>query len=263
MTKYTKPLAIGFAMLLTSATASAAVVWDTNVHHSTEVGTAAGVLAGSLGTGTSSFSGASGGGWAGAVAGLSAGDILLLGQASRTDILSAADSAAIGAFTAAGGTVIQLWGDTAAVTSHSLLSSLSGDSLVWTSGGSTSSPNPTKTAAAAGTSFGGIPPAMTLVTASNHGGITLGSLGGFTSMYETASASHVAVKGLGAGTLAFVSWDFCCSASAATRASWDDVLFAAATYSANVSESATLGLMLVGLAGIGVARRRRQSVPAA
>ena len=234
-------------------TASAAVVYDTTVDHSSQVGTAAGVLAGSLRTGTSSFSGANGAGWAAMVSGLAASDVLLLGQSSRTNNAS---HAAVKSFVEGGGTVIQLWSEVSS--SLAMGSAITGNTFSFIYGGSSGS-SITKTANAAGTSFAGATPVATLTGASNHGGITTGSLGSAVSMYENGAVSHVAVQGVGLGTYAFVSWDFCCSASATTRSEWDAVLYSAATYTAAVPLPAGLPLMLGAFAALGLARRRKST----
>lgn len=228
-----------------AGTGQAAVVYDSTVNHSSNVGTAAGVLAGSLGTVFSSFSGGSAAGWTAMVAGLASNDVLLLGQSSN---VSNANSADVAAFVNGGGTVIQLWGS-----DMSLANAITGNSFVYSYGGIPASI--AQTANAVGTSFAGL--SAPLPGLNDHGAITVASLGSAVSMYEESGLSHVAVQAVGSGAYAFVSWDFCCGHSPSELAEWDDVLYAAATYTAPVPLPAGLPLVMGGLATLAMLRRRQ------
>lgn len=257
MNKYVRSAAFGAAAAVMSLSVSAAVVYDIAVDHPSETGTAASVLATGLGgVGVTAFHGGTDPSWNVMASALTSSDVLLLGQSSDTFRADASATADILAFVTGGGTLIQLWG-----TEMSLFSSLVGTSIAsgfTTSTGTTFS----KTAAAAGTSFDGT--ADPLASASNHGGISLAALGGGTSIYQSATHSHVTMYSVGAGTVAFLSWDWCCGDSGTTRADWDAVMLAAATYgdAANVSEPTSLAVLGLGLVALSAARRRRVVVPA-
>lgn len=240
------------ACLFTGA-ANAGVIYDSFVHHSSEVSAAAAGLAASLGTGYSSFNGSSSASWSSVTASLSSGDVLLLGQASQT---SNANSSDIFDFVFGGGTVIQLWGPDASL---GLLNSVTGGSNVWSYGGIPGADAITATTNVTGTSFDGL---GALTGASDHGGITLASLTG-TSMYEYGGLSHAAMWEVGSGRYGFLSWDWCCSASTETRAEWDTVLLAAATYetdSVSVPVPSSLAILGLGLVGLGFGRRKKEAV---
>lgn len=244
-----RAFALAAVCAFTSTQALATVIYDTSVHHSSQVGTAATLLATNLGgVGTATFSGSSSGAWTTMAGTLGAGDVLLLGQGSRADLADAASKTAIKSFVESGGTLLQLWGWNMQVFSEVVGATITSN---WTTSTGTTF---AKTAAAAGTSFATT--AASLTSASDHGGISLAALGGGTSIYEGGGYSHVTMYNVGSGSAGFLSWDWCCAASTSTRADWDDALFAAATYTSSVPEPETIALLGLGLLGLGLRKRK-------
>ena len=116
-----------------------------------------------------------------------------------------------------------------------------------------------KTAAATGTTFAD--DAATLRGLSSHHEVTSSVPAGITVYYGTPGNEIVFGKGVGAGSLFYLGWDYCCGGSLAQGNDWYGVLDSAIAFdsTAVIPLPAGLPLMLAGLGACGIlARRRRQ-----
>jgi hypothetical protein len=210
---------------ISAAGAATILHWTEGDNHPSEAVTQAATLATALGGSTSAgFSGTSDGAWSAALA---TANIIIIPQTSSTSALSATTRSNITAWVNGGGRLMAEW----TTENVDLLNSILGSSMTQTFGGSGSgTPLIPRTAAATGTSFESAP--ASLPTLNNHGGIVTTSLPtGALSMYELSGVTHVMVRQVGSGSVAFMSWDWCCGDTPTTRAQWDSALLAAATFS--------------------------------
>jgi hypothetical protein len=242
-----------------TAASAATIRYSTTDDHPAEIAAAAAKLATSIGgSSAAGFAANDDAAWSSALA---VANIILVGQDAGTGSLSASTRTNIKSWVSSGGVLLVLW-DSANL---ALLDGVMDSKMTWVSGGSDSgTPLIPKTASAAGTTFATAPAA--LGTLNNHGGISTSSLPfGANSMYALGTTTHVMVDRVGAGTAAFLSWDWCCGDTPTTRGEWDSALLAAATFAGGFAkiEIPTLsewGLIvmssLLGLTALVVVRRR-------
>ncbi len=225
-----KRLILLLALTLVSSTLFAQnVYYSTNSSHSAEVATAAGVLATSLGGTATGFNTSVDAEWVTALAGA---QVILLGQGASISGLSATTETDITAWTNAGGALMGLWTQE----NMDLLNLVSGASMTviscCASGVGTLQPE------AAGTSFDGAPATINL-NVSNATGVAAASLppAALAAYTDSSGNAQVVTMGVGSGSIAFLSWDWCCSATAQERADWDAAMLSSATFAAGEAPS--------------------------
>jgi hypothetical protein len=217
-----KRLIILLVLIFASAPAFAqSVYYSSNDDHPTQLSTAANVLASSLGGTATPFNASGDAEWATAVG---AADIILVGQGALGS-LSVGTVDDITTWTNAGGVLITLWSEN----NLDLLNAVSGASMTWI--GCCGSGVGTKQPETFGTSFDSAPDTINL-SVSNTVPVLDGTLPGtaLAAYTDTNSNIHVMTMGVGSGSIAWLSWDWCCGDGAGDRAAWDAVLLSAATY---------------------------------
>ncbi|MHA7817457.1 MAG: hypothetical protein ACX93N_13345 [Pseudohaliea sp.] len=233
------------------------VYYSNNTSHSGEIATAASELAGSLGGSAVGFDGNSGAEWSTAAASAS---VILQGQSAQVASLSSAERSNLASFVSGGGTLLLLRSQE----NLDLMNEILGTSM--TAGTSTSgsgTPAIPRTAAGDASSFSSAP--ATLPSLNDMQPINTASIPpSVLNAYELTGATHVASGGLGAGSVTYLSWDWCCGDTPAQRADWDAGLFAAAGFSPAEPEAVPVSRPLVtvslclalALLGAGYLRRR-------
>ena len=239
--------AAGIAALMMAATPASAVVISQMDGTHDVVNGASGTDPGTAGLGhTVTLHTDNAGGWAAALGG--GAPVIIVEQ----DGADSASSAAVNAWVSGGGRLIMLGGG-GAESGMILLNSMFGTAMVPAFSG----PSGTfaKTAAAAGTTFAD--DAMTLLGLSSHHEILSGALPAASTVFYSGGGFPIAFRTtLGAGDVIYLGYDYCCGGTQPQRDDWYGVLDSAITFNA-VPEPGTLALFGLGLAGLGVARRKR------
>jgi hypothetical protein len=221
------------AVGVSAASAATILHWTDGDNHPSQAVTQAATLATALGGSTSAgFSGTSDPAWSTALA---TANIIIIPQTSSTSALSATTRANIATWVNAGGRLIVQH----TTENIDLLNSVLGSSIAYVYGGyGTGTPLIPRTAAAVGTTFASAPASLPMLD--DHGGIVASSLPtGALSIYELGGTTHVMIRQVGSGAVAFFSWDWCCGDTPAMRAQWDSALAAAATFSGSFAVIST------------------------
>jgi hypothetical protein len=230
--------------------------------HSAEVATAMNNLATTLGGSTAtSFSGTDDVTWTSVLA---SANIVFLGQSASTGSLSATTRTNIRNWVNAGGVLLVLR-DGANLT---LLNDVLSASMVFNGSVACCDNVPIpRTPEAAASTYASAP--ATLPRLNDHGAIVASSIPtGALNAYALGTDSYLMSAGFGAGSVSFLSWDWCCGDSPADRAAWDSALLSAATFSGfapqgprEVPTLSEWGVFVLGTllaAGAIVTLRRRQ-----
>jgi hypothetical protein len=215
-------LLLGAAVSMANA---ATIRYYTPTDHSSAIATAASNLAASLGGSTAtSFTGFDDATWTSVLA---SANIIFIGQDAGTSALSATSRTNIRNWVNAGGVLLVLRdGDNLTLLNNVLSSSMVFNGSV---GCCDNIPIP-RTPAAAGSTYASAP--ATLPRLNDHGTIVTSSVPvGALSAYTLGTDTYLMSAGLGAGSVTFLSWDWCCGDSPAERAAWDSALLAAASFS--------------------------------
>lgn len=251
---------VGVLLLVTGiSTANAADIrYYGSSSHSGEVATAASNLATSLGGSTAtSFTGTDDATWTSLLA---SADIVFLGQSSSTSSLSPATRTNIRNWVNGGGVLLVLRDEQ----NLALLNDVLDSSMVYGDAACCDNVPIPRTPAAAGTSYASAP--ATLPRLNDHGVVQSSIPTGAVSAYELGTDSYLLSAGQGAGSVTFLSWDWCCGDSPADRAAWDSALLAAANFSGGGGAAApiptlsewALMTMAVALAALALVRLRQQ-----
>ena len=244
------------------STANAATIrYYTPTDHSSEIATAASNLAASLGgSSASSFTGFDDATWTTVLA---SANIIFIGQDAGTAALSATTRTNITSWVNAGGVLIVLWDSS----NLDLVNNVMGASMTWSYPDCCDSVPIPRTAAAAGSTYATAP--ATLPRLNDHGTIVTSSVPvSALSAYTLGADTYAMSARVGAGSVSFLSWDWCCGDTPAERAAWDSALLSAASFSgfapAGPTEVPTLSewslFVLASLLALGaiVTIRRRQ-----
>jgi len=238
--------ALGVALLATHA-AQAVMISQMNGSHDVRYGEI-GADPGTGGLGHSvDLYGDNGPGWAAALG--SGAPVILVEQ----DGADGASTAAVKTWIMGGGQLIVLGGGSTE-SGMVLLNAIFGTSM--TTEFSSIPQTFTKTAAAVGTTFADDP--TNLIGLSTHHEVSIGALPvGSQVFWEGAGEAIVFRSILGDGDVFYIGYDFCCGGTQALRDDWYDVLDSAIEYHTAIPEPGTLALFGLGLAGLGVVRRRK------
>lgn len=214
-----------------SAANAAVIRYITGVDHETNIATAATKLATSLGGSTATpFTGLDDVTWSGVMA---SANIIFIGQSAGLASLTATTRANLATWVNGGGVLIVLW-DSESLT---VVNGIMGASMTWTSPPCCDSVPIPKQSAAAGSTYDSSP--ATLPRLNDHGAIVASSIPATAlNAYDLAGVSYVMSANVGAGSVSFLSWDWCCGDTTADRDAWDNALLSAATFSGFASPRA-------------------------
>lgn len=249
----------GAACFLVSALASAQTVYySSSTSHSGDIATAAAALAASLGGSAVDFDGDNAAEWATATANA---DVIFQGQSGQVASLSPAERSDIADFVSDGGALLLL----RSTENVDLMNEILG--IAMTTSGSVSGsglPDIPRTADGDASNFSTAP--SVLPTLNDKLPIDTASIpGSVLNAYELSGATHIASATFGAGTVTYLSWDWCCGDTPEQRADWDSALLAAAGFTPRpavpvpVANPVVLGMLSLMLALFGVRYLRRRT----